>query len=79
MHRARLDGPSGRILAGVRLEEPSPDEVERGEPFVTGAAVPWWELRYEGTPALRAVMEDIGWSLSKTPCRKRSCSSSRSR
>lgn len=53
-----------RILAGVRLDEPSPEDVERGVPVVTGAWVPWWELRYEGTAALRAVMLDIGWSPS---------------
>lgn len=53
-----------RILAGVRLEEPSAEEVERGVPVVTGGWVPWWELRYEGSAALRAVMLDIGWSPS---------------
>jgi site-specific recombinase XerD len=53
-----------RILAGVRLDEPTPEDVERGAPVVTGAWVPWWELRYEGTAALRAVMLDIGWSPS---------------
>ena len=53
-----------RILAGVRLDEPSPEDVERGVPVVTGAWVPWWELRYEGTAALRSVMLDIGWSPS---------------
>jgi site-specific recombinase XerD len=32
---------------------------------VTGSWVPWWQLRYEGTAALRAVMLDIGWSPSR--------------
>jgi site-specific recombinase XerD len=53
-----------RLLAGVRLDEPPPGDLERGAPLVTGAWVPWWELRYEGTAALRAVMLDIGWSPS---------------
>lgn len=53
-----------RILAGVRLDEPAREDLERGVPLVTGAWVPWWELRYEGTAALRAVMLDIGWSPS---------------
>ncbi|MGE9809497.1 tyrosine-type recombinase/integrase [Janibacter sp. G1551] len=53
-----------RILAGVRLDEPSADEIARGVSVVTGAQVPWWELRYDGTSALRAVMLDIGWSPS---------------
>ena len=53
-----------RILAGIRLDEPPLEEVERGVPVVTGDWVPWWELRYEGTAALRAVMLDIGWSPS---------------
>lgn len=53
-----------RLLAGVRLDEPPTAGLERGAPVVTGAWVPWWELRYEGTAALRAVMLDIGWSPS---------------
>lgn len=53
-----------RIIAGVRLDGPSADELDRGAPLITGAWVPWWELRYEGTAALRAVMLDIGWSPS---------------
>ena len=53
-----------RILAGVRLDEPSAEEIMSGVPVVTGAWVPWWELQYEGTAALRAVMLDIGWSPS---------------
>lgn len=53
-----------RIVAGVRLDEPTTQDVSRGVPVVTGAWVPWWELRYEGTAALRAVMLDIGWSPS---------------
>lgn len=53
-----------RILAGVRLDEPPSEDLERGAPLVTGAWVPWWELRYEGTAALRSVMLEIGWSPS---------------
>ena len=53
-----------RILAGVRLDEPPSEDLERGAPVVTGAWVPWWELRYEGTAALRSVMLEIGWSPS---------------
>lgn len=53
-----------RILAGVRLDEPPAEDLNRGVPLVTGAWVPWWQLRYEGTAALRAVMLDIGWSPS---------------
>lgn len=45
-----------RLLAGVRLDDPTPEEVAAGTPVVTGAWVPWWELRYAHTAALRAVM-----------------------
>lgn len=53
-----------RILAGVRLDHPPAEQVDAGAPVVTGAWVPWWELRYDGTAALRAVMLEIGWSPS---------------
>lgn len=51
-----------RLLAGVRLDEPPAEDLEHGVPLVTGAWVPWWELRYEGTAALRALMLETGWS-----------------
>lgn len=51
-----------RILAGVRLDEPTREQIADGAPVVTGAWVPWWELRYEGTTALRTVMTERGWS-----------------
>jgi site-specific recombinase XerD len=58
-----------RLLAGVRLDEPTPEEVESGAPVITGAWVPWWELRYPDTTALRAVMvaprpDGSLWSIS---------------
>lgn len=53
-----------RILAGVRLDEPSAADVERGAPVITGAWVPWWELDYGGTAALHSAMLEIGWSPS---------------
>jgi len=41
-----------RVLAGVRLDDDA----------VTGAMVPWWQLRYPHTAALRAVVASNGWS-----------------
>lgn len=47
-----------RLLAGVDLDDPTPEQVEAGAPLITGSWVPWWELRYEGTVAIRAVLLD---------------------